>query len=63
MKIRNYWNLRDFGASIWENADRPKRIAIAITSVVLVALLPFSGASFLATPIACPLYPSYASDQ
>ena len=52
MKIRNYWNLRDFGASIWENASRPKRIAIAITSVALVALLPFAGASFLATPIA-----------
>jgi branched-chain amino acid transport system permease protein len=52
MKIRNYWNLRDFGASIWENASRPKRIAIALTSIALVALLPFMGASFLATPIA-----------
>ena len=52
MKIRNYWNLRDFGASVWENANRPKRIIIAITAVILVGLLPFAGASFLATPIA-----------
>ena len=52
MKIRNYWNLRDFGASIWENASHSKRIAIAIGSTILVALLPFAGASFLATPIA-----------
>ena len=35
MKIRNYWNLRDFGASIWENANRPKRIAIALASIAL----------------------------
>ena len=52
MKIRNYWNLRDWGASVWENANRPKRVAIAITSIILVGLLPFAGASFLATPIA-----------
>ena len=52
MKIRNYWNLRDFGASVWENANRPKRIIIAITAVILVGLLPCAGASFLATPIA-----------
>ena len=51
MKIRNYWNLRDFGASVWENANRPQRIIIAITAVILVGLLPFAGASFLATPI------------
>ena len=52
MKIRNYWNLRDFGAGIWENASRPKRVAIALISIGFVALLPFMGASFLATPIA-----------
>ena len=52
MKIRNYWNLRDFGANLWENASRPKRVAIALISIGLVALLPFMGASFLATPIA-----------
>ena len=52
MKIRNYWNLRDFGANLWENASRPKRVAIALISIGFVALLPFMGASFLATPIA-----------
>ena len=52
MKITNYWNVRDFGASIWERANRPKRIAIAMGSIFLVGLLPFAGASFLATPIA-----------
>ena len=52
MRIRNYWNLRDFGASVWEKANRPQRIVIAITAVILVGLLPFAGASFLATPIA-----------
>ncbi len=52
MKIRNYWNLRDFGASVWEKSNRPQRIAIAIGSIFLVGLLPFAGASFLATPIA-----------
>jgi branched-chain amino acid transport system permease protein len=52
MKITNYWNVRDFGASIWERANRPKRIAIAVGSIFLVGLLPFAGASFLATPIA-----------
>jgi branched-chain amino acid transport system permease protein len=52
MKIRNFWNLRDFGAGIWENANRPKRAAIALVSIAFVALLPFMGASFLATPIA-----------
>ena len=52
MKIRNYFNLRDWGASMWERATRPQRIAIAVTSIFLVCLLPFAGASFLATPIA-----------
>jgi len=52
MRIRNYWNLRDLGASIWEKANRPKRVVIATTSIFLVGLLPFAGASFLATPIA-----------
>lgn len=52
MKIRNYWNLRDLGASVWEKANRPKRVVIATTSIFLVGLLPFAGASFLATPIA-----------
>ena len=52
MKIRNYFNLRDWGAGIWERANRQKRVAITLTSIILVCLLPFAGASFLATPIA-----------
>ncbi len=52
MKIRNYWNLRDAGAQLWERSNRVGRVAIAFTAIVLVALLPFAGASFLATPIA-----------
>lgn len=52
MKIANDFNLRDWGAGIWERANRLQRILIALTSVILVGLLPFAGASFLATPIA-----------
>lgn len=52
MKIGNDFNLRDFGAGIWERANRIQRVGIALTSVGLAALLPFAGASFLATPIA-----------
>ncbi len=52
MKIRNFFNLRDFGAGLWERSNRLQRIGIAITSIILVGLLPFAGASFLATPIA-----------
>ena len=52
MRIKNVWNLRDWGAGVWERANRLQRIAIAIGSVILVGLLPFAGASFLATPIA-----------
>ena len=52
MNIRKSWNLRDWGADVWERSNRAKRVAIAVTSIVLVGLLPFAGASFLATPIA-----------
>ena len=49
--MKNF-NLRDFGARIWERANRPQRVAIALSSIFLVSLLPFAGGSFLATPIA-----------
>jgi branched-chain amino acid transport system permease protein len=52
MKIRNIFNLRDFGAGLWERSNHLQRIGIALGSIVLVGLLPFAGASFLATPIA-----------
>lgn len=48
-------NLRDKGAEIWENWNRPKRIIFVLASIALAALLPFSAAwgptSFLNTPI------------
>jgi len=49
--MKNF-NLRDFGAGIWERAKRPQRVAIAISAIALVSLLPFAGGSLLATPIA-----------
>jgi len=52
MKIRNIFNLRDFGAGLWERSNRVQRTGIALGTIFLVALLPFAGASFLATPIA-----------
>ena len=48
-------NLRDKGAEIWENANRPKRVAIALTAILLAGLLPFASdfpiTSILDTPI------------
>jgi branched-chain amino acid transport system permease protein len=49
--MKNF-NLRDFGAGVWERANRPQRVAIAISAIVLASLMPFAGGSFLATPIA-----------
>ena len=49
--MKNF-NLRDFGAGIWERANRPQRVVIAISAIVLASLMPFAGGSFLATPIA-----------
>jgi branched-chain amino acid transport system permease protein len=49
--MRNF-NLRDFGADIWERSGRPVRVAIVMVTIGLVSLLPFAGAGFLATPIA-----------
>ena len=49
--MKNF-NLRDFGAGIWERSNRYQRIAIVLLVITLAALLPFAGASFLATPVA-----------
>ena len=49
--MKNF-NLRDFGAGVWERANRPQRVAIAISAIILASLMPFAGGSFLATPIA-----------
>ena len=48
-------NLRDKGAEIWEKADRKQRVAIAIGTIFLAALLPYAAnfpiANILNTPI------------
>jgi len=48
-------NLRDKGASIWENWSRTKRIIFVVTAITIVALMPYAGefgpTSFLNTPI------------
>ena len=49
--MKNF-NLRDFGAGFWERSNRAQRVAIVLVTIGLAALLPFAGASFLATPVA-----------
>ena len=48
-------NLRDKGASIWENWSRTKRIIFVVSAIAIVALMPYAGefgpTSFLNTPI------------
>ena len=44
------FNLRDWGASIWERSNRPKRVGLVIAFIVATACLPFLGISFLDTP-------------
>lgn len=48
-------NLRDKGAQIWENWNRPSRTIFVLAFIALMALLPFAAAwgptSFLNTPI------------
>jgi hypothetical protein len=43
--MKNF-NLRDFGAGIWERSNRTQRVAIVLVTIALAALLPFAGASF-----------------
>ncbi len=47
--MRNF-NIRDWGAGIWERSNRIQRTVIAIGSIALAAMLPFMGVSFLDTP-------------
>jgi branched-chain amino acid transport system permease protein len=55
MKIMNNFNLRDKGAEIWSNWNKPTRIIFAVVVIFLVGLLPFAATwgptSFLNTPI------------
>ena len=45
-------NLRDLGAGLWERSNRPVRVAFVLVTIFLICLLPFAGATFLATPVA-----------
>lgn len=47
--MKNF-NLRDLGATFWENSSRSKRILISLFAVFAASLLPFAGVSFLDTP-------------
>jgi len=47
--MRNF-NIRDWGAGIWERSNRMQRTAIAMGSIAIAAMLPFMGVSFLDTP-------------
>ena len=51
----NNFNLRDKGAEIWSNWNKPTRVAFSLTVIFLVSLLPFAATwgptSFLNTPI------------
>lgn len=47
--MRNF-NVRDWGADIWERAGRTQRVLMAIFFIFLASLLPFIGVSFLDTP-------------
>ena len=48
-------NLRDKGAEVWENWNRPKRITFTLVIIAIVAMAPFAASfgptSFLNTPI------------
>ena len=48
-------NLRDKGAEIWERADRKRRVAIVLTTILLAGLLPYAAdfpiTNILNTPI------------
>jgi len=46
------FNLRDWGAGIWERSGRPVRVLIALGAIAAAASLPFLGGTFLNTPVA-----------
>ena len=44
------FNLRDWGADIWERSNRTKRVGLVLAFIAAAACLPFLGISFLDTP-------------
>ena len=47
--MKNF-NLRDWGASLWENWGRPQRTLFVLFAILVSSLLPFAGISILDTP-------------
>ena len=44
------FNLRDWGAELWERSNRTKRVGLVLLFIAAAACLPFVGISFLDTP-------------
>ena len=44
------FNLRDWGADLWERSNRIKRVGLVLVFIAAAACLPFLGISFLDTP-------------
>jgi len=44
------FNLRDWGADLWERSNRTKRVGLVLAFIAAAACLPFLGISFLDTP-------------
>lgn len=47
--MRNF-NIRDWGADLWERSSRVQRVLMAIFFIFLASLMPFAGFSILDTP-------------
>ena len=45
------FNLRDWGADLWERSNKLTRIAIALGALAIAASLPFLGGTFLNTQL------------
>ena len=41
------FNLRDWGADLWERSNRTKRVGLVLAFIAAAACLPFLGISFL----------------
>jgi branched-chain amino acid transport system permease protein len=46
------FNLRDWGADLWEKSSRPVRVLISLLAFAVAASLPLLGGTFLNTPVA-----------
>ena len=46
------FNLRDWGADLWDRSNKLTRILISLSAIGVAASLPFLGGTFLNTPVA-----------